>query len=251
MASALLIIVLGVLALVCSALRMSQRNTAATASSSRLQLQFSNKATAATESSSRLSLQFSNKADYIAHLDGISKLPAGFSVGRTDFKFEPFEVKGKVLPMRLTLIKTDEPSTSFTAMFTSNLCPGGPIILGRRLMKESKALQALVINNKISNVCPGSGVSDRGVGDSQRVCDGVASALGLPSSDLVLPSSTAKQTQIRQLPDLIEGALDTLLQDLLQSFPGNVQVCDYIRKHGGHVGLDHACALGDADHAPG
>jgi glutamate N-acetyltransferase/amino-acid N-acetyltransferase len=58
-------------------------------------------------------------------------LPVGFKVGTTRFKFEPAEVKNKLLPMNLTLIVTDTPSTSFAAVFTSNKFPGGPVLVGR------------------------------------------------------------------------------------------------------------------------
>ena len=56
-------------------------------------------------------------------------------------------------------------------------------------MKSSKFLQAVVVNNKISNVCPG-GVADGGAGDSERMCQVVANCLKLSSKDLVVPSST-------------------------------------------------------------
>lgn len=48
-------------------------------------------------------------------------------------------------------------------------------------------MHALVINNKVSNVCSGGD----GVADSERVCQAVAEALKLPGgADTVLPSST-------------------------------------------------------------
>lgn len=115
-------------------------------------------------------------------------MPRGFSVGAARFSFRPFEVD-KTLPMNLTLIMTDAPTDSFAAMFTSNKFPGGPIIVGKERMKSSPFLQAVAINNKISNVCPG-GATDFGAGDSDRVCQAVADQLGLPSKTLVFPSST-------------------------------------------------------------
>ena len=131
---------------------------------------------------------FKSLTDYITHLKSISSLPRGFSIGTTRFDFSPIELD-KQLPMNLTIIKLDEPTESFAAMFTSNQFPGGPVIVGKDRMKNSKFLQAVVINNKISNVCPG-GVSDRGVGDSEAVCSAVADALKISSKDLVFPSST-------------------------------------------------------------
>ena len=108
----------------------------------------------------------------------------------TRFFFQPAEVQNKVLPMNLTLIVVDEPTDSFAAAFTSNKFPGGPVLVGKKRIAESNFLQAVVINNKISNVCPGGGVSDGGFSDSQSICDSVAATLNLPSADLVFPSST-------------------------------------------------------------
>eukprot|EP00597_Dinobryon_sp_UTEXLB2267_P000319 CAMPEP_0170073366 /NCGR_PEP_ID=MMETSP0019_2-20121128/10806_1 /TAXON_ID=98059 /ORGANISM="Dinobryon sp., Strain UTEXLB2267" /LENGTH=413 /DNA_ID=CAMNT_0010282869 /DNA_START=258 /DNA_END=1499 /DNA_ORIENTATION=+ len=85
---------------------------------------------------------------------------------------------------------TDKPSESFAAIFTSNKFPGGPVLVGRKRLVFSKFLQAIVINNKISNVCPGGGIADGGFADSQSICESVASSLQLPSSDMVFPSST-------------------------------------------------------------
>jgi glutamate N-acetyltransferase/amino-acid N-acetyltransferase len=125
----------------------------------------------------------------MGHLKSISTLPKGFSIGASRFLFSPIELADKLLPMNLTIIKLDKPTESFAAMFTSNKFPGGPVIVGKDRLKNSKRLQAVVINNKISNVCPGT-VSDSGVGDSEQVCQAVADVLQLSSKDLVFPSST-------------------------------------------------------------
>lgn len=44
--------------------------------------------------------------------------------------------------------------------------------------------------SQISNVSPGGGLPDGGVGDAEEVCAAVAKELGLPSASYVLPSST-------------------------------------------------------------
>ena len=131
----------------------------------------------------KCALSFSSQGEYLSYLSSISTLPKGFSVGTTTFTFTPFEVS-KILPMNLTLIRTDNPTSSFAALFTSNLCCGGPVIVGKERLKSSSHLQAIVINNKISNVCPG-GVADGGAGDSDALCAAVANALRLGSKELV------------------------------------------------------------------
>lgn len=135
---------------------------------------------------------FINQKEYIDYLQTISKLPEGFSVGNSRFNFKPFEVD-KTLPMNVTIIMADKPTSSFAAMFTSNQFPGGPIIVGKERLKSSEFLQAIVVNNKISNVCPG-GSPDRGAGDSEAICESAAITLNLGSKSMVLPSSTGNGT---------------------------------------------------------
>lgn len=65
--------------------------------------------------------------------------------------------------------------------------PGSPVIVGRKRVASGGPLHAIVINNKVSNVCSGGD----GVADSELVCEAVAKALNLPGgSSSVLPSST-------------------------------------------------------------
>src|SRR5262245_42266278 len=85
--------------------------------------------------------------------------------------------------MKLTLIALDRPSESFGAVFTRNAFPGAPVLVGRRRLLEPR-LGALLINNKVSNVC-----APEGEAASERLCAAAAEALGLRAGE-VLPSST-------------------------------------------------------------
>ena len=89
----------------------------------------------------------------------------------------------KPAKMTLTLIALDQPTPDFAAMFTKNAFPGAPVIVGRRRLDET-ALGAIIINNKISNVCAPGGVEA-----SEKICAETARLLGLPAT-AVLPSST-------------------------------------------------------------
>jgi glutamate N-acetyltransferase / amino-acid N-acetyltransferase len=61
------------------------------------------------------------------------------------------------------------------------------VIVGKARVAKGGPLHAIVINNKVSNVCSGGD----GVADSERVCEAVAKALNLPGgAATVLPSST-------------------------------------------------------------
>lgn len=109
-------------------------------------------------------------------------LPQGFKVGTTRFDFVPREAP-KPAKMTLTLIALDRPTTDFAAMFTKNAFPGAPVIVGRKRLAEPK-LGAILVNNKISNVCAPGGVET-----AERVCTEAARLLGLAPTE-VLPSST-------------------------------------------------------------
>lgn len=127
-------------------------------------------------------LTFSSRDQHRAWLATQAALPLGFRVGTTRFEFMPKEAP-KPAKMTLTLIALDRPTPDFAAMFTKNAFPGAPVIVGRQRLGEP-ALGAIIINNKISNVCAPGGVET-----SERVCAETAKLLGLPAT-AVLPSST-------------------------------------------------------------
>jgi len=117
------------------------------------------------------------------------KLPSGFAVGTATGNFVSVEAPsmGK-LPIKATVIHlTEGPTDSWAAVFTSNKFPGCPVIVGKSRLSGGHPLQALVINNKVSNVCPGGD----GIAAAESVCDAVATNLNLPGgANSVLPSST-------------------------------------------------------------
>jgi glutamate N-acetyltransferase/amino-acid N-acetyltransferase len=125
---------------------------------------------------------FASRETHRAWLAAQAPLPAGFRVGRAGFDFVPREAP-KPAKMTLTLIALDRPTPDFAAVFTRNAFPGAPVLVGRRRLGEPK-LGAIIINNKISNVCaPG------GEAAAERVCAETGRLLGLAAAE-VLPSST-------------------------------------------------------------
>jgi glutamate N-acetyltransferase/amino-acid N-acetyltransferase len=103
-------------------------------------------------------------------------------VGTARFEFMPREAP-KPAKMTLTLIALDRPTPDFAALFTRNALPGAPIIIGRQRLEEA-SLGAVIVNNKVSNVCaPG------GVAASEKICAELAKLLTL-SPGQILPSST-------------------------------------------------------------
>ncbi len=89
----------------------------------------------------------------------------------------------KPAKMTLTLIALDQPTPAFAAMFTRNALPGAPIIVGRQRLHEP-TLGAVIVNNKVSNVCAPDGVAA-----SEKICARLANLLNLTPGQ-ILPSST-------------------------------------------------------------
>ncbi len=131
---------------------------------------------------SSTSLEFASRGAHRAWLESQSALPEGFRVGTSSFEFVPVEVP-KPARMRLTLVALDRPTPAFAAKFTRNAFPGAPGVVGRRRL-DGAAVQAIVVNNKISNVCAPGGVEA-----AERVCAEAARLVGCRPEE-VLPSST-------------------------------------------------------------
>jgi len=153
-------------------------------------------------------LRISSVVEHHAWLSSQAALPKGFRVGTTSFDFVPAEVT-KGAKMTVTLIVLDEPTPVFAALFTKNAFPGAPVIIGRQRLEEP-TLGALVVNNKIANVCaPG------GVDASERLCAAVAQALKLQPGQ-ILPSSTGVigwQLPVDAMISRIPTAVATLQKD--------------------------------------
>jgi len=131
---------------------------------------------------SSTALTFSSREAHRQWLASQAALPAGFKVGTARFQFTPREAP-KPAEMTLTLIALNEPTPDFAAVFTQNAFPGAPVVIGRERLNEPQ-LSAIIVNNKISNVCaPG------GIDAAERVCSRVGELLGVPPRS-VIPSST-------------------------------------------------------------
>jgi glutamate N-acetyltransferase/amino-acid N-acetyltransferase len=128
------------------------------------------------------SLTFASRAEHRAWLESQAALPDGFRVATASLEFVPAEAP-KPARMNVTLIALERPTPSFAAKFTRNAFPGAPVLVGRRRL-EGPALGAIVVNNKVSNVCAPGGVED-----AERVCAEAARLLGMRAEE-VLPSST-------------------------------------------------------------
>ncbi|MCL2480126.1 MAG: bifunctional glutamate N-acetyltransferase/amino-acid acetyltransferase ArgJ [Spirochaetaceae bacterium] len=127
---------------------------------------------------------YNSKEEYLSDLEKRGKLPEGFKTSVISMEFFPAErpVK-KPLPMRLSLLMLDKPTSVFGAAFTRNKCPGAPVIIGKARLMSDK-VRGVIINNKVSNVC-----TETGVEDSTMLLEHLAKETGSSSQEF-FPSST-------------------------------------------------------------
>jgi len=128
---------------------------------------------------------FDKEVEYLDFLEDQAQLPQGFQVATAGLGFRPVELPSSDAKMKLTAILLDEPTDAFAAVFTKNRFPGSPIIVGKSRLDE-KEIQGIIVNNKVSNVCP----RGNGVADAELICDEFAKVFGLASGKAVFPSST-------------------------------------------------------------
>jgi glutamate N-acetyltransferase/amino-acid N-acetyltransferase len=151
---------------------------------------------------------FESRHEYTDYLQTHqSRLPWGFSVATTQFSFVPREAPHLPSKMTMTLIKPVKPTPLFAAVFTQNAFPGAPVLVGRKRLHEPK-LGAILVNNKISNVCASGG----GVADAEEVCEQLAKHLRLEAGSQVLPCSTGVigwripvDAMVQNLPKLVSN----------------------------------------------
>jgi len=127
-------------------------------------------------------LTFASRDAHRRWLAEQARLPRGFRVGTATTDFVPVE-SGKPARMTVTVIAADAPTPDFGALFTRNAMPGAPVLVGRRRL-DAPRLGAIVVNNKISNVCAPDGVEA-----VERTCACAAELLGVAAEE-VLAAST-------------------------------------------------------------
>ncbi|KAG5188504.1 glutamate N-acetyltransferase [Tribonema minus] len=196
------------------------------------------------------STEFANKDEYLAFLREQGDLPAGFSVGAAGFSFSPIEVPTKKSIMNVTVIALDEPTENWAAVFTRNLFPGAPVLVGRRRLASGASLQGIVVNNKISNVCPG-GEAGAGERDSEAVCGKVAEVWGFAGgADAVLPSSTGVigwRLPTQAILDNLSLVQGRIQRDSLAPAARSIMTTDrYPKLRGCRVGATGASVVGIA-----
>ena len=106
---------------------------------------------------------------------------------------------------------------SASGVFTQNLFPGVPVILGREIIKNGE-LRAIVANSKISNV----GTGDLGIENAKRTADAVAKEFGIPVDEVIMSSTgvIAKQLKIELMEKGIRGISSKMTDDPIVAAEG-------------------------------
>ena len=127
---------------------------------------------------------FTNKEEYLTYLRNNSYMPLGFQFSTNSIAFIP-EKRPSIDPytMDISLIMADEPTSTFAGVFTNNRIPSVPVILAKERMKQ-KYTQALLVNNRISNVATKDGMHH-----AAALCDDMGKQLSIDPS-MVLSVST-------------------------------------------------------------
>src|SRR5690606_31742157 len=111
----------------------------------------------------------------------------------------------------LSLFASDVPAAA-AAVFTRNLFPGAPIIVGRELIRAGR-LRAIVVNSKVSNV----GTGEEGIAHARRMGEAAARELGIPASEVLMSSTgvIGKRLPIEKIEAGLRGMAAELQDDPL------------------------------------
>ncbi len=137
-------------------------------------------------------------------LESQALLPEGFEIAVTSLDFTPVEKPDAgVLHMKLSLLRTTEPTSSFAGVFTKNAFPGWPVLVGRELL-DAPLIQGVLVNNKVANVGASGGLEA-----SRRLAEAMRTALGdrapfIPSSTGVIGWSLPVEAMETAMPDLVQ-----------------------------------------------
>ena len=127
---------------------------------------------------------YSSESEYLEALAARAVLPLGFRTAVQEISFRPLEREAtQPLPMNLSLILLDRPTADFGAVFTRNLFPGAPVLIGRSRLARPQ-VRGVLVNNKISNVC-----TPHGVQDAERLLAALAALAGAAEEDFFCAST--------------------------------------------------------------
>lgn len=116
----------------------------------------------------------------------------------------------------LSVFISDKPANA-AAVFTQNLFPGAPIILGREIIRHGQ-LQGIIVNSRVSNV----GTGDEGVENARRMGRALAEEFGFNETEVLMSSTgvIAKPLPVEKIESGVKGIGDLLTDDPLVGAEG-------------------------------
>lgn len=149
---------------------------------------------------------YASESEYLNALAARALLPMGFRCAVRELAFHPRErVGAQPMRMNLSLLLLDRETRDFGGVFTRNLFPGAPVIIGRARL-ERPTIRGVLANNRISNVC-----TSRGVDDALGLLDRLGGLTGARGDDFFCASTgiigwELPAREMREaLPSLVEG----------------------------------------------
>lgn len=109
-------------------------------------------------------------------------------------------------------IFVSERTAAAAAVFTRNLFPGAPVVLGREIIKNGR-LRVIVANSKVSNV----GTGRAGLENARKTAAAAAAEFGVPVEEVIMSSTgvIAKPLPVALIQAGIKGASNKLVDDPL------------------------------------
>ncbi len=116
----------------------------------------------------------------------------------------------------LSIFLSDVPASA-AGVFTRNLFPGAPIILGREIIRHG-TLRAVVVNSRVSNV----GTGEMGIENARRMATATAKAFDIPENEVIMSSTgvIGCQLPIEKIEAGIPGLGENLSLDPLVGAEG-------------------------------
>jgi glutamate N-acetyltransferase/amino-acid N-acetyltransferase len=153
---------------------------------------------------------YTSETEYLDALARRAVLPAGFRCAVRELSFFPRERESATpLKMNLSLLLLDRETRDFGAVFTRNLFPGAPVLIGRSRL-DRPATRGVLVNNRISNVC-----TPRGIQDANGLLDRLGALTGASGEDFFSASTgiigwELPVTEMHgSLPGLVDGLAGT------------------------------------------
>lgn len=145
-----------------------------------------------------------DEATWAARIEQLAILPQGFKCGTASLTFRPRELPDSEAQMNLGAIVLDEPTDLVAGVYTKNRLCGAPVTVGREILaRDRPRVQAILANNKVSNVRPGPGL---GVSCSSTIGEAAKTALGLHADATVVPASTGVIGWALPVTEMVEAA---------------------------------------------